>query len=241
MKKLLALLFGLSISTNSIAQPDGDFVTISIEDGLSKTEKRVREAAVWISDGAGHGSGGLVQYYDLQLVLTAQHVADGRIGSTYYVMNGSTVEPAVLIYSDPAHDTAVLWLKEGNRLDGRGLKYSPRKEMLPIGGQITYSGHPSWHSLMTYRGYVAGLEHLDGSGPQIMLNTYGWFGCSGSVIYDTKGKIVGILWGVDIERRPDYQVQENMIWVSPIQNLDMPLAINELCKALENEPRACKK
>ena len=54
MKKLLALLFGLSISTNSIAQPDGDFVTISIEDGLSKTEKRVREAAVWISDGAGH-------------------------------------------------------------------------------------------------------------------------------------------------------------------------------------------
>ena len=113
--------------------------------------------------------------------------------------------------------------------------------MLPIGGQITYSGHPSWHSLMTYRGYVAGLEHLDGSGPQIMLNTYGWFGCSGSVIYDTKGKIVGILWGVDIERRPDYQVQENMIWVSPIQNLDMPLAINELCKALENKPRACKK
>ena len=39
MKKLLALLFGLSISTNSIAQPDGDFVTISIEDGLVKQKK----------------------------------------------------------------------------------------------------------------------------------------------------------------------------------------------------------
>jgi len=74
-----------------------------------------------------------------------------------------------------------------------------------------------------------------------MLNTYGWFGCSGSVIYDTSGDIVGILWGVDIETRPDYQVQENMIWVSPIQNIDMSLAISELCIALEQEPRACRK
>jgi hypothetical protein len=110
-----------------------------------------------------------------------------------------------------------------------------------VGSEITYSGHPSWHSLMTYRGYIAGIEHLDGRGPQLMLNTYGWFGCSGSVIYDTSGDIVGILWGVDIETRPDLQVQENMIWVSPIQNLDMTLAISELCIALEDEPRACRK
>ena len=61
------------------------------------------------------------------------------------------------------------------------------------------------------------------------------------VIYDTSGDIVGVLWGVDIETRPDLQVQENMIWVSPIQNLDMPLAISELCIALEQEPRACRK
>ena len=74
-----------------------------------------------------------------------------------------------------------------------------------------------------------------------MLNTYGWFGSSGSVIYDTQGEIVGILWGVDIERYPDLQVQENMIWVSPIQNLDMSLAIVELCIALEDEPRACRR
>ena len=94
---------------------------------------------------------------------------------------------------------------------------------------------------MTYRGYVAGVEHLGGRGPQLMLNTYGWFGSSGSVIYDMHGDIVGILWGVDIEKYPDFQVQENMIWVSPIQNLDMKLAIKELCVALEDEPKACRK
>jgi hypothetical protein len=87
MKKLLALLFSISISTTAIADTGGDFQTISIEDGLDRNERRVREAAVKIADGHGHGSGGIVQYYDLQLVLTAQHVASGRIGSDYYVIN----------------------------------------------------------------------------------------------------------------------------------------------------------
>ncbi|HAF88175.1 MAG TPA: hypothetical protein DCG23_00155 [Deltaproteobacteria bacterium] len=241
MKKLLALLLGLSISTTAIADVSGDFQTISIENGLDRNERRVREAAVKITDGRGHGSGGIVQYYDLQLVLTAQHVADGRIGSNYFVINGATMERAILVYSDPVHDIALLYLAEGNQLEGRGLRYSPTSDMSGIGTGITYSRHPSWHSLMTYRGHIAGLEHLDGRGPQLMINTYGWFGCSGSVIYNTSGDIIGILWGVDIEQRPDLQVQENMIWVSPIQNLDMSLAISELCIALEDEPRACRK
>lgn len=241
MKKLFALLIGLMISTAAIAEPSADFQTISIEDGLSKNEKRVRDAAVKITDGYGHGSGSIIKYHDLQLVLTAQHVASGHIGTQYLVINGNTVATSVLIYADPLHDIAVLWLPKGNDLEGRGLKYNPRQELSPIGGAITYSGHPSWHSLMTYRGYVAGIETLPGAGPQLMLNTYGWFGCSGSVIYDTSGQIVGILWGVDIERRPNLQVQENMIWVSPIQNLDIKLSIKELCIALEDEPKACRR
>ncbi len=243
MKKLLALLLGLSISTTAIADGGGEFQTISIEEGLDRNERRVREAAVMITDGYGHGSGGIVQYYDMQLVLTAQHVANGRIGSSYVVINGNTADTAILVYADPVHDIALLYLGDGNSgdLEGRGVRYSPRTQSPARGAGITYSGHPSWHSLMTYRGYVAGLEHIDGRGQQLMLDTYGWFGCSGSVIYDTRGNIVGILWGVDIERRPDFQVQENMIWVSPIQNLDMSLAISELCIALEDEPRACRK
>ena len=68
MKKLLALLLGLSISTAAIADSSGDFQTISIIDGLDRNEREVREAAVKITDGSGHGSGGIVQYRDLQLM-----------------------------------------------------------------------------------------------------------------------------------------------------------------------------
>ena len=241
MKKLLALLLSLSVSTTAIADTGSDFQTISIEDGLDRNERRVRDAAVKVTDGRGHGSGGIVQYHDLQLVLTAQHVADGRIGGNYFVISGATMERAILVYSDPVHDIAVLYLAEGNQLEGRGLRYSPTSNMSGIGTGITYSGHPSWHSLMTYRGHIAGMEHIDGRGPQLMLNTYGWFGCSGSVIYDNSGDIVGILWGVDIETRPDYQVQENMIWVAPITKVNIDRALRSFCRGYQGkDPKACK-
>ena len=54
----------------------------------------------------------------------------------------------------------------------------------------------------------------------------------------TDGYLIGILWGVDVQRDG---VHKNIVWVSPIQNLDMKLAIKELCIALEDEPRACRK
>ena len=113
MKKLLALLLGLSISTTAIADGSRDFQTISIEDGLDRNERRVRDAAVMVTDGRGHGSGGIVQYYDMQLVLTAQHVASAAIGSQYLIINGSSSEMAILIYSDPVHDMMGHFKAEG--------------------------------------------------------------------------------------------------------------------------------
>ena len=90
---------------------------------------------------------------------------------------------------------------------------------------------------MTYRGRVAGYEVHPHAGTQIMLNTYGWFGCSGSLIYDGDGRAVGILWGVDVQRDG---VHENIVWVSPIQNLNIKLALRPLCIGMGDQPKACR-
>ena len=60
------------------------------------------------------------------------------------------------------------------------------------------------------------------------------------LIYDNDGKIVGVLWAVDVERSPSFQIQENMIWVSPIQNLNIDLALTALCNGMPEKPRACR-
>ena len=49
--------------------------------------------------------------------------------------------------------------------------------------------------------------------------------------------MIGILWGVDLQRGA---VQENMIWVAPIQNLDIKLALKTLCDGMGNKPKACR-
>ena len=59
-------------------------------------------------------------------------------------------------------------------------------------------------------------------------------------MYDSKGRMVGILWGIDVESRPTSQVVENIIWISPINNVQMKYALSVICVALEGAPKACK-
>ena len=82
---------------------------------------------------------------------------------------------------------------------------------------------------MSIRGRVAGYEQKNGAGTQIMLHTYGWFGCSGSVIYNKKEEIIGVLWGVDMEYYPGVAVIEDLIWVIPVQKLNMNKVVSNSC------------
>ena len=211
---------------------------------MTQTEQKVRQAAVKvIKSGArtGHGSGALVNYKGLTLVFTAQHVANGMLGSVYYALKNGEIKEAILIYSDELHDISMLYLIE--EFDyAKPLKYSPRKNILEVGEEITYSAFPSDHNLMTFRGRVAGYEVLSDAGMQILLHTHGWFGCSGSLVYDSAGDVVGILWGIDVEYVPSGEPQavDNLMWVSPIQNLNMKFALAPFCNAKNNKHRACR-
>ena len=60
------------------------------------------------------------------------------------------------------------------------------------------------------------------------------------VVYDDEGKIVGILWGVDVEHRPDLQVIGNLIWVQPIQALNLDHSLEALCRSGVVKAKACR-
>lgn len=233
----VASLFLIGASNGNLEQ-EQTYKTepVEVSSTLTSVEKKVRESAVRVISNDGHGSGGLVRYKDLQLVITAQHVADGQLGYRYLVQTPHEDKFSVLIYSDPLHDIAVLWVPAKFK-HTKGMKWNPSDSISEIGTRITYSGHPSWHSLMTFRGYVAGYETHPHAGVQMILNTYGWFGCSGSLIYNADGEMIGVLWGVDIQRG---SVQENIIWVAPIQNLDINLALKPLCDGFGEKPKACR-
>jgi S1-C subfamily serine protease len=235
---LSAVAFFLMGATPAITETTKELKTepVEVSASLTKIEKSVRDSSVKVLTGNGHGSGGLIRYKDMQLILTAQHVTNGSLGSVYLTKTLYEDQLAVLIYADPLHDMAVLYVPN-KFVHTKGIKWNPSDNLTEVGTEITYSGFPSWHNLMTFRGYVAGYETDPQAGVQMLLNTYGWFGCSGSLIYNQAGEMIGILWGVDLQRGA---VQENMIWVAPIQNLDIKLALKTLCDGLGDKPKACR-
>ena len=97
-----ALLVSPTHATEIIKTHDTDTRTIEISSQMSDTEMAVRGAAVRVTrfGEGGHGSGSLVQYKDVQLVLTAQHVADAIIGTPYRITHDGEIREGILIYSN---------------------------------------------------------------------------------------------------------------------------------------------
>ena len=209
-----------------------------VSKSLSGVEKKVRNAAVRVVTSGGHGSGTVVEYKDISLVLTAKHVADGTIGAEYLIATEKEQRTGVLIYQSKEHDIAVLVLKS----DFHHLKpmpWNPAKRY-DIGTDIVYSGHPAWHKLMSFQGRVVGFVQDSEAGTQLIVNTYGWFGCSGSGIYNTDGELLGILYGVDVQYTYGVQIQENMIWVAPIKNINIDESLAAFCRGTLKNYRACR-
>ena len=233
MKYLFLLILNLvAFSGVAIADEKAQQAMIveTVNSSFSKIEMKVREAAVKVwTTGGGHGSGTYLVHKGFHFVLTAQHVVDQRPGSTYLVSTGDETRMGIVVYANAVDDIAVLFIQEEFRFI-EPMKYRPMKDILGVGESITYSGYPSTHRLMSIRGRVAGYEDKQGSGKQIILHTYGWFGCSGSVIFNKSGEVVGVLWGVDAEYYPTMAVIEDMIWVVPISKLDIKKPIKVICK-----------
>tara|TARA_B100000989_G_scaffold297499_1_gene283431 strand:+ start:1970 stop:2722 length:753 start_codon:yes stop_codon:yes gene_type:complete len=245
--KLLAVLLAVGFSSvNSYANTDAstqnsyvpDKPSEKVSKGLSLTERRVRNAAVKVVTSGGHGSGTVVQYKDLTLVFTAKHVADGRLGQEYLINKDIEQRSATLIYQSKEHDIAILIVPGGfTRI--KPMDWDPTSKY-EIGTDIVYSGHPSWHKLMSFNGRIVGYEQIPGSGTQIMVNTYGWFGCSGSGVYSKRGELIGILYGIDVQYVYGTQLQENMIWVAPIKNVNMDDALDAFCRGSIKNYKACR-
>ena len=231
---IISLFFIISYPLNATA--DEIPAPIATDISLSSTEKLVRESAVKVFSDGGHGSGSYVTIDQFHIILTAQHVADGQPGKKYRIHIPTTGESALgrLVYSDESLDVAALLIPNLSTISP--IEFRPRSRIINVGETILYSGYPSSHSLLSFRGTVAGYEK---NGDIILIHTYGWFGCSGSILYDDKRRIVGVLWGVSVSSASPYQVIEDIIWATPAHLIDKRKIIRGICETSLPQPDAC--
>ena len=171
------------------------------------------------------GSGTYFEYNGHHIVVTAAHVvADG--GDIMLITTPAEESvAALLLYYDNVvpNDTAVLVLR--TPLDSRTPMelnlYSKDVNDL-IGEQTVYTGDPGHQRNMTIYGTVSSINE-NGS---VMLQSYAWGGASGSLVFDDRARIIGILKAIDVNRSgvsPYPQINENIVWLSPPSSLNLDI------------------
>ena len=185
---------------------------------LSIVEKRTRQASVKVKSIllGGHGSGTYMIAYGRRIVATAAHVV--RNESTMLIEGrGDEAVIGKVVFVDHNVDLAFLVVPEMKTRTA--VRYRPqlRYNETLVGTNLTYTGFPSHHDLLTIRGYVAALEHN-----MIVANMFGWFGSSGSGVFDDQGRYVGCVSAIDMGKfGGGYRVPiEEIVWVAPITRID---------------------
>ena len=62
------------------------------------------------------------------------------------------------------------------------------------------------------------------SNEMVVTNMFGWYGASGSGIFDQRGRFIGVVVGIDIGSWDMPIPLDSIVWVSPIWNLDKEMA-----------------
>ena len=197
----------------------GDVLEVFDAPNLSLSEQRCRAAAVKVRSllQDGHGSGTYMIAYGRRVVVTAAHVVRSESIMAIDGRDGETVVGKV-VFVDKDVDLAFIVVPE---IETRtAMRYRPQHhydERL-VGTKLTYTGFPSHHDLLTIRGYVSSLEH-----EMLVTNMFGWFGSSGSGVFDPHGRFIGIVSGIDVGRLGVFGMRiplESIVWVAPVSYID---------------------
>jgi hypothetical protein len=211
--------------------------------GIKKIADKSRQAAVQIHDHVRgvRGTGTYYRFEDYFIVLTAAHVVDGgsQIVEIRTPSGESTAGLILMLDNRISSDFAVLLVKD--RLATRkpmDLKIRDVSQEL-VGEEVVYTGDPGHQRQMTIFGNVSGY----GSDGSIIMHSFAWGGASGSSVFDDKGRLVGILKAIDVNRSqlsPFPQLTEDMVWLSPAhliaeEDIRSLLRIYELMLSLNGE------
>lgn len=186
----------------------------SIENSRKAT---VRVVSASSDIGTSMGSGALIKYKKKEAVITAAHVVEGS--SKVIVSTDSQTVLAKVIYFDKESDIAILMPEE--KLDRKPILWSVSD--LYYGQEVVYTGFPNGYDNLSIKGYVSGSM-----GDRIVIHSYAWGGASGSLVIDSKGKVVGVVSAIDLAQgvfgMP--QIVEDLVIVAPVHDLDLDSILN---------------
>ena len=188
-----------------------------------KAAKISRKAAVVVhvqqESGRYRGTGTYFKYKGRHIVVTAAHIwaesAPKPLSSAALVESPHEQVLGKIVYWDPYTDIAVLVVPT---LESRTPAKFVRDPDYAVGEDVVYSGFPGANSLLTFEGQLAG----DGYGTDLAMHSMAWGGSSGSGVFDSKGRFVGVVSSIMVGRGffgP--QLVGTIVYIAPANLIDM--------------------
>jgi len=163
----------------------------------------------------GHGSGNLLHIGNHLFILTASHVIDDSSDVIIREKNGNMLS-ADVIYQNPYSDIALL-LPYGVFTGTKSASYIVNKDHDILAKRLYYYGYPQNIDGFLVAGFVSQSSY-----DKILMQSYAWFGASGSVVFDSAGRIVGIVHAISMQIDPatGYPISaENVVVVHRVYDL----------------------
>lgn len=222
-----SLLFGLLASCDVKVTQDPVSVEIkSVSVCASKTRglKKSIKSSVMISFMAGDrqvgkASGNYFKYRGNTFILTAAHVAEVAKEATLIVkerwgIDSSTVK---VVYTNHTNDIAILALdRELDTVSPIKWKRKDRWD-IDVGDTLYHTGHPMDMDHVSLHGFVSKI-YLD----TILMQGFAYMGSSGSAVFDSRGRVVGVISAIkfDVPGGAFPQLLPSMVLVGPINVLN---------------------
>ncbi len=188
-----------------------------------KAAKVSREAAVVVhvqqAGGRYRGTGTYFKYKGHHIVITAAHIwaeaVPEPLSSAAMVESPHEQVIGKIVYWDHLVDIAVLVVPA---LESRTPANLTRDPEYVVGEDVVYSGFPGNNSLLTFEGQLAG----DGYGTDLAMHSMAWGGSSGSGVFDSRGRFVGVVSSIMVGRGfMGPQLVGTIVYVAPANLIDM--------------------
>lgn len=195
---------------------------VNSQSAKSYAERISRNSAVQIRirypEGSIRGTGTYFKFKGHTIVVTAAHLY--ALGpATPLISEAMIITPrekviGTLVYIDRITDIAVFKVPT---LDSRTPAKFKRTPSYEVGCEVVYSGFPGANSLLTIPGKISG----SGFGSDLAMYSFAWGGSSGSGVFDTDGKFVGVLVSIMIGPSPvGRQLIGSIVYVAPANLID---------------------